>query len=467
MDALRQMTEKRKLESQGVSGERKFFKRGELEESRLKKLREEEEAERAAKETKRKVQEQSHAPAPSKAARVLEETRLQQEELVPMQEVIRRLRALRQPATLFGEEEPERLKRLRKAESEFHVDEDSLGGVDQSNSLLELQRKDLARHKAQGMEDGERAKAAAEKLAGEQLALATSAAAAAAAEDPTVAAFRRAAAELSEQREEARMTTEQRVGKYLKRWNACWGEDLDRRTEAVKNSILGRQTTVTFQQTQQYFDPLYKRLRQRSVPDELVVGMWMMVLAIKERNYLMASDIYLKLAIGNAPWPIGVTSVGIHERSAREKISHVMNESGQAHIMNDEATRKYLQAIKRLITFMQRLFPTDPSRCLEFSAVAEDGRGSTGHGSDKLALLDAEEAGQDWRSLGLAPAPHFVEHDGTIMVPTKWSNTLRRATESEVAKDVTREATRVQDAATAASQAQTRAAQESLNTVVQ
>ena len=48
---------------------------------------------------------------------------------------------------------------------------------------------------------------------------------------------------------------------------------------------------------------------------------------------------------GNNPWPIGVTSVGIHERSAREKISHVMN--GGAHIMNDEATRKYLQASRK------------------------------------------------------------------------------------------------------------------------
>lgn len=26
------------------------------------------------------------------------------------------------------------------------------------------------------------------------------------------------------------------------------------------------------------------------------------------------------MAIGNAPWPMGVTMVGIHERSAREKI---------------------------------------------------------------------------------------------------------------------------------------------------
>ena len=64
---------------------------------------------------------------------------------------------------------------------------------------------------------------------------------------------------------------------------------------------------------------------------------------MQNRNYMYANDVYLRLAIGNAPWPIGVTSVGIHERSAREKISHVMNQHGQAHIMNDEATRKFLQ----------------------------------------------------------------------------------------------------------------------------
>jgi hypothetical protein len=68
-----------------------------------------------------------------------------------------------------------------------------------------------------------------------------------------------------------------------------------------------------------------------------------MIQLMAERNYLAANDVYLKLAIGNAPWPIGVTHVGLHERSAREKISHVMNSSSQAHIMNDEATRKYFQ----------------------------------------------------------------------------------------------------------------------------
>lgn len=34
----------------------------------------------------------------------------------------------------------------------------------------------------------------------------------------------------------------------------------------------------------------------------------------------MANSNYMDLAIGNAPWPIGVTMVGIHERSGRAKI---------------------------------------------------------------------------------------------------------------------------------------------------
>ena len=76
-----------------------------------------------------------------------------------------------------------------------------------------------------------------------------------------------------------------------------------------------------------------------------------------------------------------MTSVGIHERSAREKISHVMN--GAAHVMNNEATRKYLQALKRLLTFMQRAHPTDPSRSVEFDGYKDAGRGIAGGGSDK------------------------------------------------------------------------------------
>ncbi|KIZ00739.1 Pre-mRNA-splicing factor 18 [Monoraphidium neglectum] len=146
-----------------------------------------------------------------------------------------------------------------------------------------------------------------------------------------------------------------------------------------------------------------------------------MVTAMRERNYLAANDVYLKLAIGNSPWPIGVTSVGIHERSAREKISHVMNASGKAHIMNDEATRKYFQAIKRLVSNLQRIYPTDPSRSVDFNLTAGEGRGAAGGGSQKAALLEAQQRGE---VLALAAAPHHMAPDGSVAIPRKWDNVL-------------------------------------------
>jgi pre-mRNA-splicing factor 18 len=118
---------------------------------------------------------------------------------------------------------------------------------------------------------------------------------------------------------------------------------------------------------------------------------------MQKREYQKANDAYLRLSIGNAPWPIGVTMVGcahrqlyhicifclmvlifyphssIHERSAREKIS-----SDQvAHVLNDEVSRKYIQSLKRwaqliltvflaifyicyrLLTFSQTKYPPD------------------------------------------------------------------------------------------------------------
>jgi hypothetical protein len=56
-------------------------------------------------------------------------------------------------------------------------------------------------------------------------------------------------------------------------------------------------------------------------------------------------------------WPIGVTMVGIHERSAREKLHE--SDKGAAHIMSDEITRKYLQSIKRCLSFAQTRWPPD------------------------------------------------------------------------------------------------------------
>lgn len=84
------------------------------------------------------------------------------------------------------------------------------------------------------------------------------------------------------------------------------------------------------------------------------------VKAAQEKRYVDANDGYLRLSIGKAAWPIGVTMVGIHERSAREKIGG--NEKG--HVMGDEVTRKFLQAIKRCLSFAQVRWPPEDIRQL-------------------------------------------------------------------------------------------------------
>ena len=43
----------------------------------------------------------------------------------------------------------------------------------------------------------------------------------------------------------------------------------------------------------------------------------------------------------------------IHERSAREKIFA----SQVAHVLNDETSRKWIQSVKRLMTFAQSKYP--------------------------------------------------------------------------------------------------------------
>ncbi|VUC20382.1 unnamed protein product [Clonostachys rosea] len=86
---------------------------------------------------------------------------------------------------------------------------------------------------------------------------------------------------------------------------------------------------------------------------ENMIPLFQIVKALQERRYVDANDGYLRLSIGKAAWPIGVTMVGIHERSAREKLHN--GEKG--HVMGDEVTRKYLQSIKRCLTFAQVRWP--------------------------------------------------------------------------------------------------------------
>lgn len=95
----------------------------------------------------------------------------------------------------------------------------------------------------------------------------------------------------------------------------------------------------------------------------------------------------------------------------------------QAHIMNDEATRKFIQGLKRLMTFCQRRYPTDPSRSVDFDGTSNEGRGAVGGGSDKLALLEAVNRGEQ---VAPAPAPSMMEGNA-VKIPPRWEHQIRAA----------------------------------------
>ena len=113
-------------------------------------------------------------------------------------------------------------------------------------------------------------------------------------------------------------------------------------------------------QSRQYLRPLLRRLRARDVPDDMRRLLVEIVRACERREYAAAGDAYVRLAIGNARWPIGVTAVGIHDRASREKVA----EGRQAHVMHSEESRKFVTIIKRLMTWAQRRYPALGSKSI-------------------------------------------------------------------------------------------------------
>ncbi|PRQ70567.1 Prp18 domain-domain containing protein [Rhodotorula toruloides] len=141
----------------------------------------------------------------------------------------------------------------------------------------------------------------------------------------------------------------------LKRVLKEWEQSLADRPESVKRSAQGKIAAATQATSAEYLKPLFKSLRKRELEADVLRNIAEITHYMQTREYLRANDAYLRLSIGNAPWPIGVTMVGIHERSGREKIFS----NNVAHVLNDETSRKYIQSLKRLLTFAQAVRPPD------------------------------------------------------------------------------------------------------------
>ncbi|KAB2016184.1 hypothetical protein ES319_D08G078000v1 [Gossypium barbadense] len=397
MDLLKEeLLKKRKSLAQNT-GEKRVFKRSEIEQKQIQKLREQEKRELEAKSHRQStaspsnVSDTSAKPNPSAsstASTIATSTAGSSKSLtdeqnidnldLPRQEVIRRLRFLKQPITLFGEDDAARLERLKYVLKAglFEVDSDMTDG--QTNDFLrdiaELRKRQktgiLSDRKRKDREEGEGGgQDREEEGGGGGGELSGDGGSSGVDMDKDL---KRMKANFDE------LCDEDKILVFFKRLLNEWKQELDDMGEAEKRTAKGKSMVATFKQCARYLNPLFKFCRKKVLPDDIRQALLVVVECCMKRDYLAAMDHYIKMAIGNAPWPIGVTMVGIHERSAREKIYT----NSVAHIMNDETTRKYLQSVKRLMTFCQRRYPTLPSKAVEFNSLA--------NGSDLQSLL-AEE----------------------------------------------------------------------------
>ncbi|KAJ1964322.1 hypothetical protein GGI12_001492 [Dipsacomyces acuminosporus] len=140
---------------------------------------------------------------------------------------------------------------------------------------------------------------------------------------------------------------------YFKRILYEWEDYLATRPEAERRSADGKMAAATQRQSAEYLKPFFRSLKQRKFEADVIARVTEIARNMLDKEYMKANDAYLQLSVGNAPWPVGVTQVGIHARAARENIFA----NKVAHVLNDETQRKWIQSLKRLIRFAQTKYP--------------------------------------------------------------------------------------------------------------
>lgn len=156
---------------------------------------------------------------------------------------------------------------------------------------------------------------------------------------------------------EAQKYLHRQIASYFDMLLREWAAALSRRPKEVKESVSGKQAQNNYISARDALRPLFTKLESATLNPILLKAVNEIVHLAQLKKYVYANDAYLRLSIGKAAWPIGVTMVGIHERSAREKIGGGGDQ--EAHIMSDEGTRKMLQGIKRCLSFAQTRWPPE------------------------------------------------------------------------------------------------------------
>lgn len=280
MDLLKQELLKKRQSLAEETGGRRVFKRSEIEQKKIQKLREQEKRELEAKllrqgsaaatsttsDTKSNPQSATTtttATTTSSSTATTSKSLTNEQNIdnlnLPKQEVIRRLRLLKQPITLFGEDDDARLERLKYVLKAglFEVDSDMTEG--QTNDFLrdiaELRKRQktgiLSDRKRKdreegGGEDGEGG--------GRDEELSADGGSSGVDMDKDLKRMKANFDELCE---------EDKILVFFKRLLNEWNQELDEMPEAEKRTAKGKSMVATFKQCARYLNPLFKFCRKK------------------------------------------------------------------------------------------------------------------------------------------------------------------------------------------------------------
>lgn len=280
------------------------------------------------------------------------------EDQIPLiaDEVKQRLRAMGQPITYFGESDRERYDRMRKIEEEGVEDDFAISGGHNTRNIFLAQdsrggaAEDDDYDDDDDDEDDDGTPRASRKKKSRQTLAENAGDDSANPQQANAAVEGKSANNIKPVDSVPKpLDKHQRVRDYFRDLVRAWEETLNARPDYIKRTAQGKIETKTQKQCKDYIRPLFKLCKKKMVPEDILESLYLMTIYCEEGEFVKANDAYILTAIGNAAWPIGVTSVGIHGRSAHDKM-----QTGQvAHVMNNEMQRKYLQSVKRLIGFEQ------------------------------------------------------------------------------------------------------------------
>lgn len=131
-------------------------------------------------------------------------------------------------------------------------------------------------------------------------------------------------------------------------------KDIVREWESNVQNDAPEPQRVLYEAKRDLVELLY-RLRSNSLKPNMLTSLATVLYHVQRAQFKEANESYLKLSIGNVAWPIGVKSVGIHERSASLKITGESKDKS-ANIMLDDKTRRWITSVKRLITYKEKSY---------------------------------------------------------------------------------------------------------------